>query len=647
MNDLSKSVSPLEDTIVRLPTCEPASLGTLELSGDDLTRNTLLTGSVGSGKTSTQNRILFDVIHYRASDPKQKIGLLVLDFKEDETLANIESWCEACGRSGDITVIDAASPHHFNPMENFTGPADVDPLVDLLVSTLPRESRGDSSYFEAATRKRLKHFLTAFGAVEENPSFIEAIRLACQWLGGGSWPVSQLIASFKDLCDEPRLTALGPSVLQPLLSARDGFDEWEKHDARTKSNEASTITNHFSSFLRDGAIRCLDGPDKGAVDLASILDEGRIVVVRVPGSIRAAEAAVVGRVIKGGLYDALNRRKPSYASEDRLVGMFCDEAPLILTDGEGRYSDITQLALLRARRFFFVGGIQGFSLLDRKIGGVNRDALVANVNNWFFFRNQEKSIAEFASPRFGQRVEQAADCLEAAPGLDGGATLRKTLRERAVLRPNCSLEVLAALRTHQCFVQLSSRPGLTQPIWLEPLYSVQKEESISCQSGQGVVSFRALRGEKIDRRDFESVPLSIVSLMTASLQRYARVTGKSPDLERWNENLDCFLGACGDKEIEDLFYETEIKLPDLLGPFPFVGVCPGFFIRYLDAMNQLFFFKENPLTAFAFRRGILICERALSDRFDNLFDRFVVHLQDVLVERAPLDIFDDNECLPF
>lgn len=73
------------------------SAGELQLSEDALCKHTIFIGSTGSGKTTSLNVLLRDIIGYNAKDEEQKVGLLVFDLKGDNTLFKIRKWAKECG----------------------------------------------------------------------------------------------------------------------------------------------------------------------------------------------------------------------------------------------------------------------------------------------------------------------------------------------------------------------------------------------------------------------------------------------------------------------------------------------------------------------------------------------------------------------
>lgn len=78
------------------------SAGKLQLSEDAFCKHTIFIGSTGSGKTTSLNVLLRDIIGYNAEDETQKVGLLVFDLKGDNTLFKIRKWAKECAREDDV-----------------------------------------------------------------------------------------------------------------------------------------------------------------------------------------------------------------------------------------------------------------------------------------------------------------------------------------------------------------------------------------------------------------------------------------------------------------------------------------------------------------------------------------------------------------
>lgn len=73
-------------------------------------------GSTGSGKTSTCNVLLRDLIRYKADDKERKIALIIFDFKGDGTLGEIRTLANECGRDTDVLDFSPDGKFYYDPL---------------------------------------------------------------------------------------------------------------------------------------------------------------------------------------------------------------------------------------------------------------------------------------------------------------------------------------------------------------------------------------------------------------------------------------------------------------------------------------------------------------------------------------------------
>ena len=90
--------------------------GVVEISEDVLCKHTIFIGSTGSGKTTSCNVLLRDLIRYKADDKERKIALIVFDFKGDGTLGKIRTWANECGRDSDILDFSPDGKFYYDPL---------------------------------------------------------------------------------------------------------------------------------------------------------------------------------------------------------------------------------------------------------------------------------------------------------------------------------------------------------------------------------------------------------------------------------------------------------------------------------------------------------------------------------------------------
>jgi len=130
----------------------------LIIDEDMLTKHTLFVGATGSGKTTTMNVLLRDLIRHKSDCAAQKIGLLIFDFKDDGMIHKIKKWAKECRRSKDVVSYSAGSGIYFNPFAEFSAFEHTGSIVDMLTALMPPEG-GDNRYWDLALRKRIKFVL--------------------------------------------------------------------------------------------------------------------------------------------------------------------------------------------------------------------------------------------------------------------------------------------------------------------------------------------------------------------------------------------------------------------------------------------------------------------------------------------------------
>ena len=89
----------------------------IKIPESGLYQNFLITGSIGSGKTSSaMYPFTKQLIEYSNSDVTKKLGLLILDVKGNYYL-KVKEFAQNCGRQNDIIVIEPNGPYTYNPLD--------------------------------------------------------------------------------------------------------------------------------------------------------------------------------------------------------------------------------------------------------------------------------------------------------------------------------------------------------------------------------------------------------------------------------------------------------------------------------------------------------------------------------------------------
>lgn len=138
----------------------------------DVFEHIFITGSTGSGKTSTAGYYLAEsLLNKKALGDQEKIGLVVFLYKSSD-LKLWESWCKKQGRSQDVIIIDSEDEGVFNLLEYYKDKEAinaVDALMNLSGLSIGGNSDKDSEhYWEQAKRQRL-HRLILLNQLSSEP----------------------------------------------------------------------------------------------------------------------------------------------------------------------------------------------------------------------------------------------------------------------------------------------------------------------------------------------------------------------------------------------------------------------------------------------------------------------------------------------
>ncbi len=373
------------------------SAGELQLSEDALCKHTIFIGSTGSGKTTSLNVLLRDIIGYNANDEMQKVGLLVFDLKGDNTLFKIRKLAKECGREADVIDYCADSQFYFDPLGGLDSFRNIPEYVERLYNIFPFQS--SEVYWEQSLRKRFKTVLTyclfRHGRMtfklflEELREFTTADSTNGNWRG-----VMDSIEMVLRALEKKSKGTVAESyeILRELLeNTRAGVNEWQHLDPRTKSNELSTMTNLVSNFgnpITNGHI--FEGKSKMRLDVGKLVCAGKIVVASFDGISNRQSAAAICKLLKSDAYGHIQTRQ----NPSRLVGIVMDEFPLVATDGENISGDGFNMQTIRSKRGFVIAATQGLVGLDLAIGEPARRRLMTNFNNVFVFKSNEREVLE-------------------------------------------------------------------------------------------------------------------------------------------------------------------------------------------------------------------------------------------------------------
>jgi hypothetical protein len=443
--------------MIRLTCYEPPGL-VLELGPEDLTRHLLALGSTGSGKTTgLMNPVLRQLIQWRAGKPTERIGLLVLDPKEDETDQKIAAYAADAGRAGDVTVLSAQGNSFYDLFGGFRRLEQVDEFTRRLLSG-SRDMGDQNAYWTESRHGIINSCLTVLLASSKPITFDSVTEFVRAWVYDHDSAAVRYGLSFVE-----RLLGcanLKPTTRRRLQLALAEASNWKALDGRTRELHKSALNNALRPLLSPAA-RDLFDPSRGSRFNPADVLHGRILVASINAVCHPQLAAVLFKALKREFFEAVLSRVAVRPESERLCGLILDELPLSAMPG-----DVDSLALIRSKGGFVVACSQGINALDEGLGWRRRKALLTNFNSVFFFGSREDETDELAMLTLGTHEQKKeADTSEGTSPIQA-MELPRSWR----MVPVCPAGSLSKLGQHQAYVKLANGAAPNGPVWIAPLF---------------------------------------------------------------------------------------------------------------------------------------------------------------------------------
>jgi hypothetical protein len=250
----------------------------------------LITGGLGSGKSSTSGRAL------AMGMLRAGIGGLILTVKSDET-AHWKDYISKAGRSDDLIIFSAESGLSFDPLaytwnQPGRGAGYIESIIELFTTLIAigkpeAHASSESRYFELAVEELMRATLVMQSLAGEPISItsmnniIVSLPTEPGQIETTDWQASsaaaKLVEKIKARCD-----SLSEGQLEDLDNAvRFALEEWPKEDPRTRSNVLSTWTGMASKFTYD-PLRRMFCSGKYDFTPEQVTHERRLILLDVP-----------------------------------------------------------------------------------------------------------------------------------------------------------------------------------------------------------------------------------------------------------------------------------------------------------------------------------------------------------------------------
>ena len=360
-----------------------------------LYQNILITGTIGSGKTSSaMYPFTRQLIEYKADFKKEKLGLLILDVKGNYH-KQVEKYCNLCSRQKDLMVLSLDGNIKYNPLDKPHLKAHI--LANRLktILTLFSSKNGEQYWLDKA-----EQILT------------ECIKL-CRLYNNGYVTFVELhklitipdYYSSKIICLRNLFLAgkLSKEDCFNLLSSIEFFEkEFLKLDSRTMAILKSEITRITGCFVSDYQIQRVFCPAKNEINFKgfrNLISQGKILVL----NMNLAEFKNLSKIIAAYLKldfqtEVMSRLSYSKNNSFRSVAFISDEFHEYVTS-----TDADFFAQSREAKCINIVTTQSYTSLLNSLDNQNTTkTIIQNLVNKIWFRTDDIFTIEDAQKQLGK-----------------------------------------------------------------------------------------------------------------------------------------------------------------------------------------------------------------------------------------------------
>lgn len=367
----------------------------IHINQNGLYQNILITGTIGSGKTSSaMYPFTRQLIEYKSNNKREKLGLLILDVKGNYH-NQVEKYCNLYGRQNDLMVLSLDGTIRYNPLDkpNLKPHVLANRLKTIL--TLFSPNNGESYWID-----KVEQLLT------------ECIKL-CRLYNNGYVTFVELhkLITVSDYYSS-KILYLRNLFLAGKLSKEDCFNllssieffekEFLKLDSRTMAILKSEVTRITGCFVSDYQIQKIFCPLKEEINFngfKKLISQGKILVL----NMNLAEFKNLSKIIAAYLKldfqtEVLSRLSYSKSNNFRSVVFISDEFHEYVTS-----TDADFFAQSREAKCINIVTTQSYTSLLNTLNNQNTTkAIIQNLVNKLWFRTDDIFTIEDAQKQLGK-----------------------------------------------------------------------------------------------------------------------------------------------------------------------------------------------------------------------------------------------------
>lgn len=388
-----------------------SSKNLINIPEKSLYQNILVTGTIGTGKTSSAMYPFTEqLIEYKSNTPDEKLGMLILDVKGNY-YSKVNELCLKHKREDDLIIIDLSGNIKYNPLDKPHLNASV--LADRLKTILLLFSPNNSEDFWL---DKVSQILT------------ESIKL-CRLYNNNYVTFEELhnLIFFKDYyLEKVKLlkelfikNTFSTEQVYNLLSSLNFFEkEYYSLDDRTISilkSEVSRITNLFISDYKVKNTFCPKKEDINFFGFSEVIEKGKIVVLNMNIANYKNLSKLIATYLKLDFQTEVIARlnNPNFNKNSNFLDIFnstSNRPVCFISDEYQEYvtlSDSTFFAQSREAKCINIVSTQSYtSLLNTLNNEASAKVIIQNLVNKLWFRNDDIFTIEEAQKQIGKEEKK-------------------------------------------------------------------------------------------------------------------------------------------------------------------------------------------------------------------------------------------------
>ena len=361
-----------------------------------LYQNFLITGTIGSGKTSScMYPFTKQLLEFNAKNPKNKMGMLILDVKGNY-YNQVKTYAKKFGLENDLIVIELLSSVCYNPLHKPHLKPQV--LANRLktILLLFSENNSESYWLDKAEQvlaeaiKLCRLYNNGYVTFEEIHKLITVPTY-----------YQEKISILKNLFINSKLST---SQIYELNSSLDFFQkEFFALDPRTKGILVSEITRITNTFLSDYDVKNTFSPPINKLSFLGfedVLKNGKIVVL----NMNISEYSLLSKMMAAYLKLDFQSEVISNLSKGVIspCAFICDEYDKYVTKTDGEF-----FSLSREAKCINIVSTQSYSSLKNTLKeDTEVKVILQNLINKIWFRTDDAFTIEEAQRQLGKEDKE-------------------------------------------------------------------------------------------------------------------------------------------------------------------------------------------------------------------------------------------------